>query len=89
MEIKVVEIKEETKEEAEEDNCQQYALKRQKLLAQGNTLGLECDILKSPCKGKSFKYVKLLPLQGDLVVNIYDPGRCPGLGASALSGRAA
>ena len=73
-------------ERAEEDNCQQYALKGQKLLAQGNTLGLECDILKSPCKGKSFKYVKLLPLQGDLVVYIYDPG---GLGASALSGRAA
>lgn len=89
MEIKVVEIKEEMKEEAEEDNCQQYALKGQKPLAQGNTLGLECDILKSPCKGKSFKYVKLLPLQGDLVVNIYDPGRCPGLRASALSGRAA
>ena len=75
--------------EAEEDNCQQYALKGQKPLAQGNTLGLECEILKSPCKGKSFKYMKLLPLQGDLVVNIYDPGRCPGLGASALSGRAA
>jgi len=77
------------KVEAEEDKCQQYALKGQKLLAQGNTLGLECGILKSPCKGKSFKYMKLLPLQGDLVVNIYDPGRCPGLGASALSGRAA
>ena len=89
MEIKVVEIKEEMKVEVEEDNCQQYALKGQKLLAQGNTLGLECEILKSPCKGKSFKYVKLLPLQGDLVVNIYDPGCCPGLGASALSGRAA
>ena len=63
MEIKVVEIKEETKEEAEEDNYLQYALKGQKPLAQGNTLGLECDILKSPCKGKSFVYVKLLPLQ--------------------------
>ena len=70
MEIKVVEIKEEMKVEAEEDKCQQYALKGQKLLAQGNTLGLECEILKSPCKGKSFKYMKLLPLQGDLVVNI-------------------
>ena len=54
-------------ERAEEDNCQQYALKGQKLLAQGNTLGLECDILKSPCKGKSFKYVKLLPFQGVLL----------------------
>ena len=89
MNAAVVEIKEEMKVEAEEDKCQQYALKGQKLLAQGNTLGLECEILKSPCKGKSFKYMKLLPLQGDLVVNIYDPGRCPGLGASALSGRAA
>ena len=71
MEIKVVEIKEEMKVEAEEeDKCQQYALKGQKLLAQGNTLGLECEILKSPCKGKSFKYKKLLPSPGDLVVTI-------------------
>ena len=68
MEIKVVEIKEEMKEEAEEDNCQQYALKGQKPLAQGNTLGLECDILKSPCKGKSFKYLKVLTLQGDFSI---------------------
>ena len=43
----------------------------------------------SPCKGKSFDYVKLLPLQGDVVKIIIYPGRCPGLGASALSGRAA
>ena len=50
--------------------CKQHGLKGQKPLAQGNTLGLECEILKSPCKGKSFKYMKLLPLQGDLVVNI-------------------
>ena len=28
--------------------------------------------------------LKLLPLQGDLFVNAYNPGRCPGLGASAL-----
>ena len=40
VEIKVVEIKEEMKVEAEEDKCQQYALKGQKLLAQGNTLGI-------------------------------------------------
>ena len=32
-----------------------HALKGQKLLAQGIALGLECDITKSPCKGKSFK----------------------------------
>ena len=35
-----VETREETKEEAGENNSQQYALKGQKLLAQGNTLGL-------------------------------------------------
>ena len=45
----------------------QHALKGQKLLAQGIALGLECDITKSPCKGKSFKYKKLLPLQGDFL----------------------
>ena len=31
--------------------------------------------------------LKLLPLQGDKFVSIITPGRCPGLGASALSGR--
>ena len=52
----------------------QHALKGQKLLAQGNTLGIMA-ISNAPCKGKSFKihrikmetplrYVKLLPLQG-------------------------
>ena len=51
------------------------ALKGQKLLAQGNALGIMA-VCKAPCKGKSFKiylikienplrYVKLLPLQGD------------------------
>ena len=49
------------------------ALKGQKLLAQGNALGIKA-ISNAPCKGKSFKihlikienplrYVKLLPLQ--------------------------
>ena len=33
--------------------------------------------------------MKLLPLQGDVVKIIIYPGRCPGLGASALSGRVA
>ena len=53
----------------------QYALKGQKLLAQGNALGIKA-VSKAPCKGKSFKihlikmenplrYVTLLPLQGD------------------------
>ena len=52
----------------------QHALKGQKLLAQGNALGIMA-ISNAPCKGKSFKihrikmetplrYVKLLPLQG-------------------------
>jgi hypothetical protein len=31
---------------------------------------------------------KLLPLQGDRFASINNPGWCPGLGASALSGRA-
>ena len=35
------------------------------------------------------RYVKLLPLQGDRFANIKNPGRCPGLRASAPSGRAA
>ena len=44
------------------------------------------------CKGRSFKklpgVLKLLPLQGALLIALY-PGRCPGLWASAPSGRAA
>ena len=55
----------------------QHALKGQKLLAQGNTLGI-MSVSNAPCKGKSFKihlikmenplrYVKLLPLQGVLL----------------------
>ena len=50
----------------------QHALKGQKLLAQGNTLGI-MSVSNAPCKGKSFKihlikmenslrYVKLLPV---------------------------
>ena len=31
--------------------------------------------------------LKLLPLQGVLLIATIHPGRCPGLGASALSGR--
>ena len=41
-------------------------------------------------KGQKLKklpgVLKLLPLQGALLIALY-PGRCPGLGASALSGR--
>ena len=43
------------------------------------------------CRGRSFKklpgVLKLLPLQGALLIALY-PGRCPGLWASAPSGRA-
>ena len=42
-------------------------LKAQKLLAQGNALGI-LAVNKAPCKGKSFvncQFLKLLPLQGD------------------------
>ena len=50
---------------------QQGALKGQKLLAQGNALGIM--IYKpTPCKGKSFKNskvnIRLLPLQGALLI---------------------
>ena len=44
-----------------------YGLKAQKLLAQGNALGIKA-INKAPCKGKSLmftlEFLKLLPLQG-------------------------
>ena len=66
-----------------------YGLNAQKLLAQGNALGI-IAVNKAPCKGKSFTnylVLKLLPLQGDRFTSIKNPGRCPGLGASALSGR--
>ena len=67
-----------------------HALKGQKLLAQGSALGNSC-CSSAPCKGKSFKNIaavwKLLPLQGVITISILSPGCCPGLGASALSGR--
>ena len=77
----------------------QHALKGQKLLAQGIARGFCLCESSTPCKGKSFTYrrgfsffirciLKLLPLQGALLIALY-PGRCPGLGASAPSGRAA
>ena len=44
-----------------------HALKGQKLLAQGNALGIKA-INKAPCKGKSLmftlEFFKLLPFQG-------------------------
>ena len=68
----------------------QHALKGQKLLAQGNTLGIKA-FSKAPCKGKSFKTSgnnKAFALTGRQVCEHNNPGRCPGLRASALSGRA-
>ena len=56
----------------------------------GQRPGYNSIFSKAPCKGKSFTnrlVLKLLPLQGDRFAAIKKPGRCPGLGASALSGR--
>ena len=64
----------------------QHALKGQKLLAQGNALGIN-DIQLTPCKGKSFTYrrgfsifirciLKLLPLQG-ASLNAFIPRALP------------
>ena len=67
----------------------QHALKGQKLLAQGIALGIMA-ISKAPCKGKSFgiaRYLKAFALTGRQFCVHKHPGRCPGLGASALSGR--
>ena len=64
-----------------------YGLKAQKLLAQGSALGI-IAISKAPCKGKSFiytQYFKAFALTGRQVCVRNYPGRCPGLGASALS----
>ena len=64
-------------------------LKAQKLLAQGTALGI-IAINKTPCKGKSFVYClffKAFALTGRRFCVHNYPGRCPGLGASALSGR--
>ena len=68
----------------------QHALKGQKLLAQGNALGI-IAISKAPCKGKSFVNslsFKAFALTGRQVCEHDNPGRCPGLRASAPSGRA-
>ena len=55
----------------------QYALKGQKLLAQGSALGIMA-IGNAPSKGKSFMYclgvLKLLPLQGDNLASITTQG---------------
>ena len=64
-------------------------LKAQKLLAQGIALGIVAAS-KAPCKGKCFKIpgkYKAFALTGRQVCTHNNPGRCPGLGASALLGR--
>ena len=66
-----------------------YGLKAQKLLAQGIALGI-IAVSNAPCKGKSFvncPVFKAFALTGRQVCVRNYPGRCPGLGASALSGR--
>ena len=69
-----------------------YALKGQKLLAQGSALGI-VTVSNAPCKGKSFinfrVSFKAFALTERQVCVRNNPGRCPGLRASALSGRAA
>ena len=64
-----------------------YGLKAQKLLAQGIALGTPA-VSNAPCKGKRFRlvYESFCPYRATNLRHDY-PGRCPGLGASALSGR--
>ncbi len=64
------------------------ALKGQKLLAQGNTLGLRA-VNKTPCKGKSFIYsdLKAFALTGRLCILPILPRALPWLGAFGLSAR--
>ena len=74
---------------AQGNGCKQHALKGQKLLAQGIALGI-MSISKAPCKGKSFQIPgniqSFCPYRRQVCVHTH-PGRCPGLRASALSGR--
>ena len=74
--------------ELRHNSYQQHALKGQKLLAQGNALGIN-DIQLTPCKGKSFTYrrefsifirciLKLLPLQGAKFANMITQGAALG-----------
>ena len=58
----------------------------------GQHPGYDIEMVLTPCKGKSFPtaaiYFKAFALTGRRATTQYYPGRCPGLGASALSGRA-
>ena len=65
-------------------------LKAQKLLAQGNALGYYDRKTCRPVRAKAFKYQacnKAFALTGRRAKCCLYPGCCPGLGASALSGR--
>ena len=77
---------------AQGNGYKQHALKGQKLLAQGSALGI-VTVSNAPCKGKSFinfrVSFKAFALTGRQVCEHDNPGRCPGLRASAPSGRAA
>ena len=59
----------------------QYALKGQKLLAQGSALGIMA-VKKAPCKGKSFVncliLLRLVPLQGDKLASLITQGAALG-----------
>ena len=69
-----------------------YALKGQKLLAQGSALGFNGRYPRRPVRAKAFKapsIYKAFSLTGRIATCYIYPGRCPGLGASALSGRMA
>ena len=61
-------------------------LKAQKLLAQGIALGNVCKKQSRPERANALK-LKAFALSGRQVYIHKYPGRCPGLGASALSGR--
>ena len=58
-----------------------HALKGQKLLAQGNALGI-VTVSNAPCKGKSFVncliLLRLLPLQGDKLASLITQGAALG-----------
>ena len=75
---------------AQGNGYKQHALKGQKLLAQGSALGI-VTVSNAPCKGKSFinfrVSFKAFALTGRQVCEHDNPGRCPGLRASAPSGR--
>ena len=47
-------------------SIQQHALKGQKLLAQGNTLGNKIAFSNAPCKGKSFNHSKNKQLKNQI-----------------------